>query len=488
LDAYDYLIRGVGNNATLQDQDVLLISPYLNRVRVYGEVKRPAIYELTIGETLSDLIEFTGGFTGGSFSDRISLRRNNGNFKAVSTVEKNEFTQFQMLGGDIVEVKPISNLYSNRVTIQGAIFQPGEYELKDSLSLIQLIERAGGLRGDAFLGRVVILGQNQDLSMTSRSVNLDELNADSSKRVWLKNEDIVRIQSIYDLREESFVQIQGEVINPGKYPFAMGQTVEDLVFLAGGFKESAARSFVEIARRNPINGDRLNLDKTADIFNFPISSSLRLDQSASLFRLDPYDLVVIRKSPQYEEQIVVELAGEALYPGMYALSKKDEKISEVIQRAGGITSYAYPKGASLVRRTEYYQTEEDDRRTRDAIASIEQEAVAIRREELKSLFERDTLTQQSADLFKEQETIGINLEEILKNPGSEFDLILKEGDILTIPRKLETVRIRGEVLYPSNVRFGSTFSFKDFVSQAGGFTGNAKPSKSYVIYPNGTRV
>jgi len=263
-------------------------------------------------------------------------------------------------------------------------------------------------------------------------------------------------------------------LSPGKYPYVEGMTVEDLIYLANGFKETAAKSFVEVARRvTDEDGDGA---VTAKIFNFGINKDLRIVKEAEEFVIQPFDLLVIRRSPYYEKQAIVEIEGEAQFPGKYVLESKNERISDVLKRAGGLTNYAYTKGATLIRRTEYFVTGENEG----------SQAARIKREELKSLLARDTLVDESQQSFKTQESIGIRLEEILKNPGSKYDIILKEGDILSIPRELQTVRVRGEVLYPSTVRFDNSRSFRQYISQAGGFDDRAKKSKSYVIYPNGS--
>ena len=263
-------------------------------------------------------------------------------------------------------------------------------------------------------------------------------------------------------------------MSPGEFPFAEGMTVENLIYLANGFKETAAKSFVEVARR--VTDEDGDGSSTAKIFNFAIDGSLKIDKDAESFKLEPFDLVVIRKSPFYEKQVIVEVEGEAQFPGKYVLESKNERISDVLKRAGGLTDYAYTKGATLIRRTEYFVTGENEG----------SQAARIKREELKSLLARDTLLDKSQQSFKTQESIGIRLEEILENPGSKYDIILKEGDVLSIPRELQTVRIRGEVLYPSTVRFDNSRNFKQYISQAGGFDDRAKRSKSFVVYPNGS--
>lgn len=468
LDAYDMLISGKSERFYLQDEDVILVNPYLNRASVDGEVKRPGVYELNGKETLSDLIQYAGGFTGLAYMDRISLRRNINNFRAVKTAGKDEFDMMPIKDGDYVEVKRISNLYKSRVTIEGAVFQPGEYQLDSTLTLSKLIEKAGGLRGDAFGKRVIILRKEEDYSLSSKSINLYNNDA---KDVKLNNEDYIKIQSIFDIREEYYIQIEGEVQHPGRYPYVQGQTVEDLILLAGGFKESAAKSNVEVARQNATQ----EFDKTAEIYGFEINAELQMNALDSKFELKPFDIVAIRKSPYYDKKLLVELSGEVLYPGKYVITRKDERISDIIARAGGLTEYAFSDGARLVRRTEYFEE-----------GSGQGNVSKVRRQELEAILKRDTIELADSRAFPKEETIGIDLVQIMKNPKSEFDLILKEGDLLNVPRELQTVRVRGEVLYPSNVRFSENFGFKDFISQAGGYSSQASKRRAYVLYPNGT--
>lgn len=474
LDAYNFLVYGEGQNIMLQDQDVLLVKPYVSRIAIEGEVKRPAYYETREAESLEKAIDFAGGFTAGAYTKSISVRRNLDNRKTVETIPKARFNEFILSGGDKVEVGKIQNQFVGRVRIEGAVNHPGEFELTEGLMLSEVLkDDADGLRADAFLERGVVIRQNDDLSLASLAFSPRAVMS-GDEDLALQSEDLVKIQSKFDLREQYTVSIQGEVQSPGSYPYADDMTVENLIYMANGFKETAAKSFVEVARR--VVEEENNGEHTAKIFNFPISSDLSLSNEAVNFSLKPFDLVVIRKSPFYEEQAIVEVEGEVQYPGKYALEAKNERISDVLNRAGSLTKYAYPKGATLIRRTEYYVTGEDEG----------DEAARLRREELQELLERDTLVTKNKEAFKTQESIGIQLEEILKAPGSKYDLILKEGDIVSIPRELQTVRIRGEVLYPSNVRYDNSNNFQDFISQAGGFSDNAKKGKTYVVYANGS--
>ncbi len=473
IDTYDFLIRGTGKNTTLQDQDVLLISPYVNRVAIEGEVKRPAYYEMKEGESLMDLLNYSGGFTGEAFTGTLSLRRNLRNRKTVKTIDYDSLGTFLIYDGDFVSVGKITNRFEGRVRVEGAVNFPGEFEISENMKLSEAISLADGLRGDAFMKRGVILRETEDFSLTTIPFSPEEI-ISGKLDIDLMKEDLIRIQSIYDISEEFILTIEGEVQQPGEYFYSEDMTVEDIIFLAGGFKESAAKSFVEVARRVKDGKDE---SIVSEIYNFPISEDLSLSSNSSNFQLQPFDLVVIRKSPTYEEQTVVEIEGEVKFPGKYVLTKRNERISDLLRRAGGLTSFAYADGTTLIRRTEFYIDESDEDAT--------DEAARIRREELSAQFERDTAIDADLEEFKTQESVGIELEKILQNPGSKFDLILKEGDILSISRELQTVRIRGEVLYPATVRYDNIYSFKEFISNAGGFTDQAKKRRSYVIYANG---
>ncbi|MEO9805407.1 MAG: SLBB domain-containing protein [Reichenbachiella sp.] len=487
FDAYKFLVEGTGQNITLQDQDVIIIKPYQNRVIFDGEVKNPAIYEVLEGETYENLLSYSGGYTNLAYRGVINLRRIEKNFKTVRSIDLDSISYFKIQNGDEIFVSEISNEYINRVTIEGPLMNPGEYELKEGMSLLDLIHKADGLKGDAFLERGVIIRQNKDFSLLSFAFDPKKvLNGEES--IALQSNDIVKFQSIYDLKEDYHLVIEGEVQLPGKFSYTEGMTVENLIYLAGGFKESASKSFVEVARRiNPDSAKDFN--NTAEIFNFGISKSLGLSKDASKFVLQPFDLVVVRRSPFFDDQEVIRIDGEVKYPGVYALDQKDEKISSVLNRSGGLTRFAYAKGATLIRRTEFFVPREDliedENGTLVLKETVGNDAAKIRREDLTYLFKKDTIFSDSAHIFRQQESIGIELDKILKDPGGKHDLILREGDILSIPREFQTVRVRGQVLYPSNVRHDSGYGFKKFIASAGGFDQDAKKSKSYVVYANG---
>ena len=486
LDIYDYLINGSqSQNVRLNDQDVIIVPPYKKRITIEGEVKRPGIFEAIENENLGNMIDYSGGFSELAYTKNLSIIRNTGSEKTVASVAYENFQDFQVQSGDRLIVKPISNRFINRVQIKGAVYREGEYEFQDGMMLSQLIELADGLKGDAFIGRGVIVRLQDNLSFTTVDFNVREV-MEGTNDVPLKSEDLIEIKSIFDLREDYSVSIEGEVLFTGQFPFIENMTVEDLMVLAGGLKESASKSVVEVARRVYSENDEISA-QTAEIFTFPISRDLSVSSKASTFSLKPFDFVVIRKSPGYEDQLIIEIEGEVLYPGKYSISMRSERISDVIKRAGGLTSYAYQSGATMIRRTEFYDGGNNpNSANNDTSVDVEDTDAAseFRLESLKEISRIDETVKEIK--IKEQESIGINLAEILARPGSTFDLTLQEGDIISIPRELQTVRLRGELLYPVTVRHDDSYSFKQYISRAGGFTEEARPGKSYVVYANGS--
>jgi protein involved in polysaccharide export with SLBB domain len=537
IDVYDFLVEGIQkNNITLRDQDIIRVKPYQNRVEVVGEVKREGIYEAIETDDFNDLIRFTGGFTENAYREVIKVRRNNGSEKSFLDINSDERDNFTPKNGDYVFVEGILERFNNRVIIKGAVFREGEFELSEGLTVSELIDKAQGLRGDAFLERAVIVRTNPDFSTSVIPISVRKILKGAEEDITLKREDVVKISSIYDLREEFYVTIKGEVNSPGTFPYHANMSVEDLILLANGLRESATGSRVEVARRFA-GSDEENTDITAEIFSFDIDKNLELNDNDASFDLKPFDQVFIRRAPNYQRQINIRVEGEARYPGIYALKKKDERISDLIKRAGGITDEGYPSGATLIRRTEFnppktdvrenleklselrdrneYWIDPDDqsatpeatylqqKRLTDVDKTIEEmdetgegteigsERINARRRQLQQLSERDTATfDMEEDIFEDEayqfESIGIDLVQIMENPGSKYDLILMEGDVISVPRKLQTVKMRGEFLYPVTARFDDRLNFRDYVARAGGFTTEAKKSKSYVVYANGS--
>lgn len=471
FDIYDYLFNPEkAENPILQDGDQIVVDPYVNRVSLTGEVKYPAKYELMGDETILDILNYSGGFTGNAYAESMLIQRPNGRDKSLLTIKKQMFKDEVLMNGDSINIGSIIDRFANRVSISGAVMRPGDYELNHGMMLSDLFESVEGLREDAFLGRGSIFRQNKDLTLKNIAFSVEGV-MNGSEDVILQREDQVIIQSIFDLRKELTIQVKGEIRVPGMYPYLEKMTVEDLITHAGGFKESANKSVVEVARQ--IKSDQEEIERTAEIFTFEINDDLSLSSDASTFELQPFDVVLIKRSSFYQTQKLVKIEGEVLYPGFYALETREDKISDLIKRAGGITEFAYESGATILRRTEYFQ---------DSVETYDLEAETYRSERLKELQQRDA----DSNVMGQQESIGINLKSSLSSPGSKHDLILKDGDVLSIPKQLQTVRVRGKVLYPNTMMYESGTSVKRVISQSGGFTDDSRPGKTYVIYANGS--
>ena len=518
LDVYPYLTSGIrSGDVRLKNGDVIIVEPFSSRIELDGEVKRAGLFELTDNERFSDLLLFAGGFTSKAFKSTVTVKRNGDREREIIDVDQEKFEEFQPIDGDLIEVSAILDRFSNRVIINGAIYREGEYQLTDGLSLIKLIERAGGVRGDANMSRITIYRTGDDFSQSVIPVDLAGLLTGNVKDLALVREDVVQITSIYDIKEEYFVQVTGEVLEGGIYPFFKQMTVQDLIILSGGLKESASGAMIEIARRNTNGG----VNSAADIITLSIDQTLSLDSEDRNQILKPFDQVYIRRSPGYTIQQQVTVEGEALATGVYTISKKDERISDIIKRAGGLTPYADVSGAILIRKTEFSNSKSNDQVSQESLQQLRQKVMndeselknisqtqlIERLKKLEDRIETDTqndrvgsqlkkdLIQDISDqdplvrnmVIKDEEPVAIDLKMILEAPGSKYDLIVKEGDVISIPGKLETVRVAGEVTSPLNVRYDETYKFKDYIERSGGFLISAKKGGSYILYPNGER-
>lgn len=494
LDVYDLMLNGnAGRNSHLNDQDIILVEPYSTRVAISGEVKRPLIYELKTSENLEDLIRFSGGFKETAYKRRIKIYRNTDTEKKIIDLSQESFNTFAMQNGDSVVVERLLDRYENRVEIKGAVYRPGFYSLGDSLTLLALIDKAEGLKGDAFLSRVVIFRTMENYNLESFSIDLEALLSGHAPDPVLKKDDIVVIPSIFDLQEEYYVQIDGEISRPGKYPYMINSTVEDVIIQAGGLLESASMAQLEIARRVKDPTATSTTNRLAEIYYYPINKDLRLSEAGKNMKLEPFDRIFIRRSPGYEEQLTVVIEGEVLFPGQYSISNKDERMSDLIRRAGGLTPDAYPEGASLTRRFPADMTNrqiaiessnllrQDYRNQVDISDPTLSGNNQLKAQKLKLL---DSLLMIAVN--KREQAIGIDLVKIISNPHSKYDLIVQEGDILRVPKLLQTVSLTGALLHPITVRYDERFNFRHYISSAGGYAQNARPAKSYVIYANGS--
>lgn len=478
LDLYDILITGFSDsNRLLKDQDIIQVPTFKNRITVSGETKRKGYFETISNETLDDLMSFTGGFSPKAYTHRVKIYRNTPREREILDVTTNEFSQFKLKSGDSLYVSEVIDRFTNLVTIEGAVYRPGEYSINSNSSLRALIENAEGVLPDALIGRVSILRTNEDLTSSNISVNFRDILNGVSDDVKLQREDIVMIPSKFDLYEESFIRISGAINNEDaeegvEIPFAKNMTLEDVLARVGGLTEAASLSRVEIVRRKRnVDVSKANA-QISEIINLEVSPDLEVISGRQNIVLQPFDEIFVRRSPNYEEQKFVEIQGEVFYPATYGIESKEERISDVIKRAGGLTLQAYIPGATLIRTIELSEVELEQRRQAyEDLAGAADDSQIIELEEVDETIE---------------ESIGINLAKILRNPGSDEDLILRDGDIIRIPQALETVRVQGEVLYPTSVKYASNNSFVDYISGAGGFTKQSFRRKAYVRYPNGS--
>ena len=462
LDVYDLLIHGnQKDNIRLYDQDIIKVDPYEARVDVRGAVKREGYFEVKEEESLDDLIRFAGNFSDSAYTAHVRIHRNTPTERRIVTVKKEEFPSFSLQTGDAVFVDHIIDRFENRVEISGAVWRPGEFELKEGMTVYNLIESAEGLRPDAFGSRGIIYRLKDNFDFELVSFNLNRLMENPQRYdIQLKAEDEVIIQNIFDMRDEYTVSIGGEVRNDSVYSFRENMTLEDLILRAGGFRESASEAKIEVFRR--IEGEVLpetRSTRIAETFTFDVNRNLALREEDKQFKLKPFDQVFIRRKPDYQEQHNVEIEGEVMYPGTYALVDRNERISDLIERSGGLTREAYLPGATLLRKRE---VEDAD--------TVELE------------FGADEIVERAET---EEMRVGIDLAYIMQNPGSPEDLFLREGDIVRIPLELQTVKVTGAVLRDVELRHQEGRGLSYYINRAGGYSQNALKRRAYVVYANG---
>ena len=470
VDVYDFILKGkMKDDVRLQDGDVILVQPYQSLVQILGKVKRPMFYEMKPGEAANLLLDYAGGFTGDAYKNAIRVIRKSGREMQVYNVDDEEYATFLMNDGDAVTVDAIIQRFENRVELRGAVYRPGLYQLDSKMNTVkQLVEKAEGVRGDAFLNRAILDREHEDLEHEIIQLDMKGILNGTVADIPLQKNDVIYIPSIHDLKEEATLTIHGEVANPGTYLYSENTTIEDLVIQAGGLLEAAATTKVEVARRvkDPKSTDFSNV--VGQSFVFDLKDGLLVGEGSEDFHLEPFDEVYIRKSPAYFRQQNVMVGGEVLFSGNYALTKKNERLSDLIEKAGGVTPEAYVRGARLIRR----MTEDEKRReqtTRRLASTGTQDSISVAMLELSDFY-----------------SVGIDLASALKSPGSDDDLVLREGDILYVPEFVSTVKVNGAVMYPNTVTYKEGEDLKYYINQAGGFGNNARKKRAYVVYMNGT--
>lgn len=474
LDVYDFLMKGkMNDDIRLQDGDVIIVNPYQSLVQILGKVKRPMFYEMKPNETIATLLKFSGSFTGDAYKKAIRvLRKSSGREQQIFNVDEMDYSVFRVDDGDVLTVDSVLERFENRIEVRGAVYREGLYQLSGEVNTVkQLIKKAEGIRGDAFLNRAVINRENEDLTHEIIPIDLKGLLNGTVADIPLQKNDILFIPSIHDLQEEATVTIHGQIGAPGTYLFSENMTIEDLVLQAGGLLEAASTTKIDVSRRikNPKSHDDNNI--VGQTFTFDLKDGLLIGNGSGDFHLQPFDEVYIRKSPAYRKQKNVLVIGEALFTGNYALTKKNERLTDLVAKAGGVTSDAYVKGARLIRT----MTEEEIRRKEDAMRMAAMKTGA------------DSISMKLIDTeINNTYTVGISLDKALEKPGSDYDMVLREGDVLFIPEYVSTVKINGAVMYPNTVLYREGEDLRYYINQAGGYASGAKKRKAYVVYMNGT--
>jgi protein involved in polysaccharide export with SLBB domain len=475
IDLYDYLITGIKkNDIRLQDNDNIRFSTFKEHVEINGATRRNNIFEMLPGEPMSRLLELAGGFSSNAYKARIKVTRfTNRELKVVDVVDS-QFPNFAMEDGDQVVVEAVLIRYENQIGIQGAVFRPGVYSLDQNKTLKQLIASAEGLKGEAFTGRIQIVRTREDMAIENISLNLNDIMSGAKPDIELKREDQVIIPSRFEMAEFAEISITGEVITPiPATPYVANMTLEDLILRAGGLRESAAAAQIEVVRRKKDVDISSKSAQVSEIFRFNVDRDLSIKSTDSHFPLFPFDQVIVRRSPNYRIQTFVSVEGEVVMPGEYPVVTKDQRISDLVKMAGGITPFAYIQGATLVRVIKLSEAERQ----------LKQETITELADDSPKAVVKADVTTQAQDT---QQLIGISLQRILSDPGSAEDMILEESDVLRIPKQLETVRVGGEVLLPTTAKYRRGQTFQDYISQAGGFTSRSARKRSYVVYANGS--
>ena len=473
VDVYEFILNGrLAGNVRLQDNDVIQVGPYESIVDISGRVKRPMAYELRKNESLSTLLKYSGGFASDAYKKSLRVLRKNGRMKTVFNVEEFELQDFKMFDGDSVNVDSIIDRFENMVEVKGAVYRPGMYQLGEKVSSVRsLLENADGLTEEAMVSRAVLRRMKPNRTQEVISVDLKGIVEGTTADVPLENEDILFIPTLAEHQNLRTLSIDGEVIFPGTYEYAEKMTVEDLILQAGGLTDNASTVKVDVARRMIDPEATTSTMEIAKTFSFSIKPGFEFDGNKS-FTLEPYDVVSVRRSPVSADLFKVRVGGEVAYEGTYTLSKKNQRLSDVIREAGGVVPGAYVRGARLIR------TMNDDERARV------QELVKMARQSA-SADANDSISLEQLALSTTY-TVGIHLDEAIANPGCDEDIELQDGDQLIVPRYNRTVKISGDILKPNTVAFKEKKNYKYYIEQAGGYGKRARKMNTYILYQNGT--
>ena len=473
IDVYDYLFEGKQDgNIRLQEGDVIIVPPYSGLVGIDGNVKRPMYYEMTPEETIEDLITYAGGFTGDAYTEQIRLSRQTGRENELHNIANADFSTYRLTNGDLVSVGTILDRYANRVELKGSVFRPGMYALSSDLNTVKdLVNAAEGLMEDAYTTRVILYREGPNLQLEVIPLDLGAIMAGRAEDIALRRNDMLVIPSIQEMEDRGTLTITGMVARPGTFPYADNTTIEDIIVMAGGLIRGASTARIDVSRRiNDPSALKSGIE-TAELFSFDLQDGLVVNGKKG-FLLEPYDIVEVRRSPQYQTQRRVQVNGEVQFGGGYTLQVKNERLSDLVRRAGGVTKDAYLRGAHLTRKMS-----EDEIAARNEALRLAATTQGGNGSDSISMAKLMTATRY---------TVGIELDKALANPGSSADLVLQEGDELFIPEMNNTVKISGDVMFPNTVVFQEGKKLKYYIEQAGGYGSQAKKSKAFIVYMNGT--
>ncbi|WP_077155982.1 SLBB domain-containing protein, partial [Bacteroides bouchesdurhonensis] len=454
IDVYEFIMKGnAQDDIRLQEGDVVIVPAYDVLVKISGKVKRPMRFEMKKDEPLSTLIKYAGGFDADAYTRSLRVVRQNGEEYEVNTVKDIDYSVYKMRNGDVVTAEAILNRFTNKLEVRGAVYRPGIYQLSGTLNTVrELVNEAQGLTGDAFLNRSVLYRQHDDLTTEVLPVDIKSIMDGTSPNIALQKNDILYIPSIHDLSDRGNITVHGEVAKPDSYPYADNMTLEDLIIQAGGLREAASTVRVDVTRRIKNPRSTADNDTIGQMFSFSLKDGFVIDGQPG-FVLQPYDEVYVRRSPGYQAQQNVGIEGEILFGGTYALTSREERLSDLVNKAGGATNYAYLRGAKLTR----VANADEKKRMADVIRLMRRQLG----EEM-----MDSLGIDIEDTF----TVGIDLERALRNPKSSSNIVLREGDVISIPKNTNTVTINGAVMVPNTVSYLEGKDIDYYLNQAGGYS------------------
>lgn len=486
VDIYDYMLNGkLTGNVRLADNDVIVVGPYDCLVNITGKVKRPMWYEMKKNESVGSVLKYAGGFTGDAYTKSVRVIRKTGKEYSVYNVDEFDMSSFHISDEDSISVDSILPRFSNMVEIKGAVFRPGMYQVGDDINSVRtLIEHAEGLKEEAFTARAVMHRMKKDRTLEVVPVDVEGILSGKVADVPMQPNDVLFIPTKQEMMEERTITIHGEVNYPGIYKYASNETLEDFVLQAGGLKNSASTVKVDVARRVTNPKALTNDSIIARTYTFSLKDGFVIDGKPG-FVLMPFDEVYVRKSPGFYKQQNITVDGEVMFSGTYTLSKKEQRLSDIIKAAGGINDRGYAAGATLVRRIN-----ESERKRLEAAKkmALEQYETVAAEEAARTGQKMDLTNSERIKKFQIEDTysVGIELDKALANPGSDADIVLREGDRIVVPQYTGTVKINGEVMYPNTVGYVKGKKASYYIDQAGGFSNKAKKRQSYIIYMNGT--